>query len=290
MAKRISLIINPVSGGARKLNLARLEGMAAEHGCKLEVLRTQHPGHATELAGEAREAGAELVLAGGGDGTINEVINGLALSDTPLGLVPLGTVNVLARECVLPLEPEAAFRTALEREPQSIALGHIKAGEYSKYFAFVAGAGFDAHVVYNVSTGLKKFIGKGAYITRALSTLALWKPPHIEAAIGGKEHLCQMLAACNGRDYGGNFVMAPEADIRQPELDFVMLTDMRPVAMLKFALAFGLGRHLSISGVEVIKATHASVKGQAHIQLDGDYFSTSPAEISSVPRALRLVF
>lgn len=290
MSRKIALIINPVSGGYRKLDLARLEGIATGQGCSLDVLKTERAGHATELAREASDNGIDLLLAGGGDGTINETINGIAGTDTPLGIVPLGTVNVLARECGLPLAPEAAFRAAIERDPQRISLGHIRTGEREKYFAFVAGAGFDAHVVYNVNTGLKKFIGKGAYITKALSTLTLWKPPRMQVTIDGTEHVCQLLVACNGRDYGGNFIMAPEADICAPDLDFILLKDMSHSAMLKFALAFGLGRHLSLSGVEVIKSSHASVSGQAHVQLDGDYFSTSPAEISSVPHALRLVF
>jgi YegS/Rv2252/BmrU family lipid kinase len=290
MARRIALIINPVSGRAGKLDLSRLEGIATEQGSALDVLGTERAGHAIGLAREAREDGFDLVLAGGGDGTINEVINGLALSDTPLGIVPLGTVNVLARECGLPLEPEGAFRAALEREPRKIALGHIHAGGEERYFSFVAGAGFDAHVVHGVNAGLKSLIGKGAYIAKAVAALALWKPPRLVVRINGKELDCQMVIASNGRDYGGAFIMAPEADLMQPELDFVLLTDMRPSAMLKFALAFGLGRHLSISGVETLKSKEAMINGKAHIQLDGDYFNTTPAEIRSVADALRLVF
>jgi YegS/Rv2252/BmrU family lipid kinase len=290
MERRIALIINPVSGGAGKLDLARLEGIATEHASALDVLRTERSGHATGLAREAREEGFDLVLAGGGDGTVNEAINGLALSATPLGIVPLGTVNVLARECGLPLDPENAFRIALEREPRKITLGHIKTGEVERYFSFVAGAGLDAHVVHGVSTGLKKLIGKGAYIVKAISTLALWRPPRLVVSVEGREIDCQLVVASNGKDYGGDFVMAPDADITEPGLCFTLLTDMRAVAMLKFALAFGIGRHLSIKGVETIAAPGARISGKAHVQLDGDYFSTTPAEISSVTDALRLVF
>jgi len=290
MARRISLIINPVSGGAGKLDLARLEGIATEQGCQLDVLRTESAGHATDLAREARQEGVDLVLAGGGDGTINEVVNGLAMTDTPLGIVPLGTVNVLARECGLPLDPESAFRAALERKPRSISLGHIVAGGVERYFSFVAGIGFDAHVVHGVSTGLKRYIGKGAYIAKALTSLATWSPPALRVSVDGMEIECQMLVASNGRDYGGDFVMAPEADLTGPGLVFTLLTDMRPVAMLKFALAFGLGRHLSVKGVEAITTHGATINGLAHIQLDGDYFGVTPAVISSFPGALRLVF
>ena len=293
MAKHAALIINPASGGARKLDIGRCEGIATELGFALDILRTEHAGHATLLARQASGAGAHLIIAAGGDGTVNEVINGLALTGTPLGIVPLGTANVLALETGIPPEPEAALRLALATEPKSISLGNIRAGEHSQYFCLMAGAGFDARVVHNVNTSLKQYLGKTAYVLKALQTLMLWDSPELTLTIDGQAHTCQTAVVCNASRYAGNFIMAPEADISKPGFQVVMLMRPGQRAMLGFAMAFARGRHTGMDGVKVIKGDSIRIEGDTPIQLDGDDFSSTikaPASISAASDALRLAF
>jgi len=289
MAKRIALIINPVSGGARGADLHRFEGIATEHGWSLDVLGTEHTGHATELARRASDEGFDLVVAAGGDGTINEAVNGLAMRQTPLGIVPLGTANVLAREVGIPLEPEDAFRRAISFEPEDIALGHLESGGLSRYFCLMAGVGFDASVVHNVNTALKKRIGKWAYVLKALQTFVLWQSPSMNVTVDGQPNLCQSAIICNARKYAGDFVMAPQADIRQPGFTVVLIKGMDRKTILGFALALVGGRHLGLRNVEAINGQEIMIDSEAFMQVDGDSFGRAPATITALPAALRLV-
>lgn len=293
MARRAALIINPASGGAGQADMNRLEGIATGMGYELDVIETERAGHATELAAEAIGS-FDIVIAAGGDGTITETVNGLAGTDIPLGIVPLGTANVLARETGIPLTPHMAFEAALSRAPQSISLGHMEAGGLSSYFCLMAGVGYDASVVHNVNTGLKKVIGKGAYVLKALETLALWSAPELGVTVDGKANECQTVVICNARKYGGDLIMAPGADIGKPGFEVIMLKGKGRTELMNFLISFGLmnasARHLNGRNVEVVSGQDIRVEGNAHIQLDGDDFGPAPALISARPDALRLVF
>lgn len=288
--KRVVLIINPASGGARRADLAKFEGIVTGHGASLDVLRTERPAHATELARQASRDAVDLVIAAGGDGTVNETLNGLVNTQTPLGIIPLGTANVLAREVALPLEPEAALVAALERSANPMALGHIDVSGLSRYFCLMAGAGFDSHVVHNVSTRVKKLMGKGAYVLQALQTLLGWESAEIQLNIDGTKHSCMTAVLCNARMYGGSFIMAPDADISRADFEVIMLKSSGRLNMLVFALAFLTGRHTGLASVQCIRGRDISINGTSSIQLDGDDFAPGPAKITITPEALRLVY
>lgn len=291
MGKKAALIINPASGKAVRANLNRFADIATGLGFGLDVLRTSHAGHATALAREASGEGYDLVIAAGGDGTINEAINGLMGTDTPLGIVPLGTANVLAREAALPLKPEEALKTALTLEPRPIALGLIKTADESRYFSLMIGAGFDASVVHDLNNTLKSYIGKAAYVLKALETLLRWDSPRITLSIDGHEHACHTAIICNARKYGGEFVLAPEAGLARHGFEVIMLTRPGRSAMLRLALGFATGRHLKLGCVKTAHGTDITIEGGCHIQLDGDDLNqTPPARITSITNALRLAY
>src|SRR5262249_27590619 len=136
------------------------------------LLPTEEAGHAADLAREAVENGADLVLALGGDGTINEVANGLAMTSVPLGGLPAGTANVLAMGIGYGANLERAVERLAESKPVRIALGKIASnGSCSRYFVLMAGVGLDAKIVLQVSPPLKEKLGKGAYWAAGLSQL-----------------------------------------------------------------------------------------------------------------------
>ena len=288
--KHVALIINPVSGGAKRADLARFEGIVTEHGASLDILRTERAGHATELARQASQDGADLVIAAGGDGTVNETLNGLINTQTPLGIIPLGTANVLARETGLPMNPEDALVAALEKNANSISLGHIDAAGESRYFCLWAGTGFDSHVVHNISTSIKKIIGKGAYVLQAIQSLLGWESREIRLTIDSESHSCCTAIICNARMYGGSFVMAPGADITGNDFEVVMLKGTGRMKMLIFALAFVIGKHTALASVHRIKGKNISIDGSSGFQLDGDDFASGSAKLTIVPDALKLVY
>jgi diacylglycerol kinase family enzyme len=158
------IIFNPAAGWRRRQRLAPVLAQLGEHGCAFVVRETQAPGDAERFAAEVDPEAFDLVVVAGGDGTVNETINGLARSGLPLALIPLGTANVLAAEIGLGPDPAAVARCVALGQPRPIALG-AAAG---RRFILMAGAGFDAHVVAGVSVPMKRWLGKGAYV---LSTL-----------------------------------------------------------------------------------------------------------------------
>lgn len=291
MSRRAALIINPVSGKAGHADLDRFEGIATGLGFGLDVLQTTHAGHATQLARAASDEGCDIVIAAGGDGTINETINGLAETGTPLGIVPLGTANVLVREAALPLSPEQALKAALTLEPRPIALGLIKTADESRYFSLMIGAGFDASVVHGVNNTLKKYMGKAAYVIKAMETLLTWDSPKLTLTIDGHEYACHTAIICNASKYGGEFIMAPEASLTKPGFEVIMLTEAGRMAMLRLVMGFATGRHLRLGCVRTAHGGDITIEGGCHIQLDGDDLNVlPPASLTTVSKALSLAF
>ena len=150
-----------------------------------------------------------LVL--GGDGTVNEVVQGLAYSNVPLGVLPGGTANVLAMELGLGSRPEAAARLSAAFEPRPVALGRITGSFGSRYFLLMAGAGLDATIVYEVSAGLKNAVGKLAYWAAGLSRLAN-RVEQLEVRVVTNEdnrtHQCGFALVSRVRNYGGDLEIA----------------------------------------------------------------------------------
>ncbi len=162
------IIFNPVAGRRRAAALWRVLDLLVENGVKIEVAETQHAGHATELARQAARGGEFMVVAAGGDGTIAEVANGLIGSQTALGIIPLGTANVLAKEYKLSTTPRAIANTLAYKRCQRLWPGVAQLPGGQRVFVQMLGLGFDGAVVKGVQPMLKRAIGKGAYVWQSL--------------------------------------------------------------------------------------------------------------------------
>jgi diacylglycerol kinase (ATP) len=226
------IIINPISGGASpraararaQLALAVVDG----HGDPVEVLMTEAVGHARELAKSAIRRGARLVLAWGGDGTINEVASALAFDDVPLGIVPAGSGNGLARELGVHPRAERAIADALQAVPRPMDLGEID----GHLFANMAGIGFDAHIASRFATATRRgFIGYAGITARALTS---YVPQHYRVTIGGVEtaHRAVLVTIANSAQFGNNARIAPGARVDDGELDLVVFEERSRIATL----------------------------------------------------------
>src|SRR3712207_782353 len=192
------IIGNPNSGSAG--NEGYLEGFAdtlRAGGLTVEVLNTERPDHATELAAAA---GDRLVIAAGGDGTVNEVLNGLSEGAT-LGILPLGTANVLARELGLPLEPQGACERILTGSASRMDVGvATDDGGTERRFACMAGIGFDADVVREVGPRLKRYLRSLAFPLVALKVFFRGDRPQLHIKDGDTTHVVQYAVVANGQD------------------------------------------------------------------------------------------
>lgn len=231
----VAVIINPVSGlrrraeparhrvelAARLLEAARLPG---------DVLVTERPAHASALAREAVVRGAALVIAWGGDGTVNEVGAALAFGEVPLGIVPAGSGNGLARELGLPRRPAGAFRAALRGHDRTIDAGELG----GRLFFNVAGIGFDAHVAARFNALAQGRRGALRYLAIALRELVAYRAPEYAIRVDGETlRVRALLVACaNSRQYGGHARIAPLAQLDDGALDLVLVEARSPLAVL----------------------------------------------------------
>jgi YegS/Rv2252/BmrU family lipid kinase len=226
------IIINPISGGASPRE-ARARAQLAlavvdTHGDPVEVLMTEAVGHARELAKAAVRRGARLVLAWGGDGTINEVVSALAFDDVPLGIVAAGSGNGLARELGVHPQAERAIADALQAVPRAMDLGEIG----GRLFANVAGIGFDAHIASRFATATRRgFVGYAGITMRALRSYA---PQHYRISVDGVEttHRAILVTIANSAQFGNNARIAPGARVDDGELDLVVVEERSRIATL----------------------------------------------------------
>ncbi len=300
MKSSIILIFNPTAKKASGRKIIRASHFLKSRGYNVEVLFTEKKGHAESLARDAIKESPSLIIAAGGDGTFNEVINGIAGSEVPMAILPLGTTNVLSKEIGVPEDIESALEVALKSTPKTVSLGKIS-GIYenqftghsslvTRYFVLMAGIGFDGEAVLGVNEILKKFSGKGAYIYSGIKTLSRFKPSELFFDIDGKTYSGYTAIIGKAAKYGGNYRITPDARLPDPFLYVCLFKGKSCLDILRYAFGILMGRHLRFRDVEYVKATTVEVKGNAHIQIDGDYFGKTPARVEIVPNIVRIIF
>jgi diacylglycerol kinase (ATP) len=231
----IAIIINPISGGVRPA-VARARAQLARavvdiDGEPARVSVSEGVGHARELTAAAIAAGARLVLAWGGDGTINEVVSALAFGAVPLGIVPAGSGNGLARELGIDREPQRAIAHAIGASPTSMDVGDVD----GHLFANIAGIGFDAHVASQFATAARRgFLGYVGITARALRS---YVPLEYRISSGGTHQNVRavLVTIANSAQFGNGALIAPGARVDDGELDLVVFEErsrLRTVAAL----------------------------------------------------------
>jgi diacylglycerol kinase (ATP) len=287
-ARRLLIILNPAAGWRRRQRLVPVLARLREHGCAFVLRETAGPGDAERFAAEVDPGAFDLVVAAGGDGTVNETINGLARSGLPLALIPLGTANVLAAEIGLRTDPATVARCVAFGEPRPIALGAAN----GRRFILMAGAGFDAHVVAGVSVPMKRWLGKGAYVLSTLRQLLMFDFPSYEVLADNTIQNAASVIVTNARYYGGRFVCAPEACLESETLQVCLFERGGRLAAIGYALALFRGRLPAVPGYRLIEARRIEIRGRRGepIQVDGDGIGQLNAAIEVLPRALDLVF
>ena len=220
----IAVIINPVAGGARldtvSVRAVQAAAIAQQQGERADVFITERGGHARELAVAAVGFGARMVIAWGGDGTINEVVSALAFGDVPLGIVAAGSGNGLARELGLDLRPEHALANAIRATPSSIDLGELG----GRLFVNVAGIGIDAHVASESNKARRAGRGFAGYLRIGARALLSYEPASYTITTGGERLRVRavLVVAANSSQYGNGARIAPGARVDDGELDLVV--------------------------------------------------------------------
>ncbi len=293
MKSLIVIISNPAARTSSRKKIGRAVAYLQNKGFETELLFTETKGHAEELARKAASGRPHLIVAAGGDGTINELLNGMVMSETPLAILPLGTTNVLARELSLSGSVEDAMERAITGQVRTICLGRIKISLDSlpvvRHFCLMAGVGFDAAAVHGVNSMLKKISGRGAYIVSGISNLIGYHPSELLFSVDERQYRGYAAIIGNASRYGGNFKVTPDADILDSSLYICIFRGGNRTDLLRYAAGVVRGTHLKQKDIIYLQASRITIAGNAHIQIDGDYLGTTPAEITIVKDALRLV-
>jgi YegS/Rv2252/BmrU family lipid kinase len=285
----VVIIGNPNSGraGSRE-RLKRYAEILGSNGADVEVWNTERPDHATELAALA---GDRLVAAAGGDGTVNEVVNGLS-REAPLGIIPLGTANVMARELGLPLKPEAACKRILEGRVGKIDVGVATDHEgIERRFTCMAGLGFDAHVVNEVTPRLKRYLKVLAFPLAALKVYLEGDLPALHVVHEGTTYVTQFAIVANGQYYGGDFRVAEDAALATGKLEVVLVDRvgrlLRVDILTRILARKPLDRSMRSFSAEELRATSPGT--QVPVQLDGEIWGRLPMSFRIEPNALKVV-
>ena len=254
-------------------------------------MATPAPNSAGKLAREAAEAGCDLILAAGGDGTINEAVNGIAKSKVVFGALPSGTANVLAKEIGLAPRPDRAARQLLEATPVRISLGILeRPGEPGRYFVLMAGVGLDARIVYELDLDLKSRLGKLAYWHGGFRQFGR-SMPRFRVAVSGSEYSASFALITRVRNYGGDFEIARKIKLTDDDFEVVISQKHEWSHFARFLGAVMTNRLDSTEGVAITRAMRIDLTAneRTHIQIDGEIAGVLPAAIGIVPDALTLL-
>ncbi len=299
------LIYNPTSGGKRHRRFNEVEQAARilkEAGIATELAPTTARSSATQTARDAVAQRRGMVIVCGGDGTINEVVNGLAGSQVPLALLPAGTANILAKELGIPWDIPQAARLIAGGTVRRIALGLVQTlnGHHSedlpregRYFLCVAGAGPDGAIVNGVDNELKKRAGIIAYWTEGARQFFSYNFPEMKILSAAKEHRATFVVVGRTANYGGPFKITTGASLYEDSFEILTNSKKSRFGYLVCLPALYFGKLRRMKGIEAWKATEATCQAAGnepvYAQVDGEPIGPAPISFRIVPDALSLV-
>ena len=269
-------------------------------GWTVDVVETAAAGDARRIAETCDAAHYAVIAVAGGDGTINEVVNGLVHrggTGPALGIVPLSTANVLAHELGLGFSAAAVAQTLTAGREILMQPGEASGEGRTRQFSLMAGAGFDAKVVAGVSVPLKRRLGRAAYVWRSLVEARRYRPVRYAVEIDGVRHEAASVIVTHGRHYAGPYVVAPDAALGKPLLHVCLFERWGRSQTLRFGLALLLGRLPRTAGYRVIAGhdirvsvlSDAGEQRRQPVQIDGDDALTLPVSIALAAGAVRLL-
>ena len=305
-AKNAKAIVNPAAGGhSIYREWPSLSKHLLEQGLLFDYVYTEGTGHATELAREAANSEYDYIIAVGGDGTVNEIVNGILSSTGPhnnvLGIVSAGTTCSFARSIGIPLDPINSCKLLTSKNTISIDVGLVeyKCGNerLRRFFVNEADVGFGATVV-EASNLMHNYFGRKInylpHILGGIGALFSYKNKRIAISVDEKAEeicVCTMLVIANGTYFGGGMRVAPYAKPDDGLLDMILFGDMGKSEMMKVWSMTYNGRHISNKKVRLRQIKNLSIQSNERVlvEADGELIGEGPASFSVLPSALRIV-
>lgn len=282
MNEDIIIIINPAARSDRARSAWEKIGAFS----RARVEPTTAPGDAQRIARQAAADGYRIVVAAGGDGTINEVVNGIAGSGSALGILPVGTMNVFARELGLPNDLEEAWEIIESGSTREIDLAQAN----DQYFVQLAGVGFDAQVVKRTTSEFKKTFGPLSYVINA-AQLALERPPKLIIESDGVTREGSFVLIGNGRYYGMPIAVFTDACLDDGLLDVIVAKNVGHLDLVRYFTGAIAGMHPEFEDIDYFHTRELRVTSREDVpvEVDGELAGELPTTFRIAPHRLRVV-
>jgi len=297
MKKRTAALIwNPQAGRGGASRAREVERFCASlrgRGIAVEGFATSGPNDAARLAARVAREGARDVIVSGGDGTINEALQGLVGTGARLAVWPRGTANVLARELKLPFDAERAADLIARGRSSRVHVGcaNMEMSGERRYFFLMAGIGLDAEIVSRVRPRLKRRVGEAAFWYSGLGHLAHWQPVPFNIEVEGRTLPATFAAIGKAAHYGGNLAITPRARMAEPEFEVCIVDStsrLHFLYLLSHAMRRG-GVAEEMRGVHFIRTARARVTGDVPVQIDGELTGRPPITFEIAPAPIEII-
>jgi diacylglycerol kinase (ATP) len=285
----VIVIYNPVAGPGRARRLWDVLDILASNGVRVQLRETAYRGHATVLAAQAVAASPILVVAAGGDGTIAEVAAGMAGSQVPLGVIPLGTANVLAQELALPFAPRDVAAALVFGRTRCLWPGIATGPDGARLFVQMVGVGLDAQVVHRLPYRMKRLLGRTAYVAQTLREMLRYQYRPIQLRIDGCLAEAASVVVSKGCLYAGHYMLAPDARPSEPGFSVALFGGTGPGAVLLYGAALTLNLLPRAPGMRFVRARRVEILGFGHAQADGDPAGQAPLTVEDARAPLRMI-
>jgi YegS/Rv2252/BmrU family lipid kinase len=293
VSEKAVFLVNPASGnGATGKRWPELQRRAAALGLAGETRLSERPGHLAELARSAAADAGVLLVVVGGDGTLNEVVNGVAGTGAELAVLPSGTAQDFGRTLGIPTAFDEAVRVALEGRPRAIDLGRVAIGNGERWYANVGSAGMSGAVADRANSMSKRLGARGTFYVALVREFARWRNADVTVTLDGAERRGRMhdVIVANGRWHGGGMKLAPEAEPDDGLFDVILIGDLTKPDFALNSHKLYSGRYVAHPKVEVLRSATVAIEATAPlpVELDGEPSGTTPARFEIVRDALRV--
>lgn len=286
-------IINPKAGKEKSLELIPfIEEYFKDKAEEFAIRVTEHPGHATELAKEYSSMGKCRIYSVGGDGTVNEIVNGIVGTEASLGVIPTGSGNDFIRSVHSTFDIKDMIISTINGEEKSIDLARAN----DKYFINISSIGFDAEVVFNADKfkKMRGITGSMAYVISIVYTIFIKKVCNIKIDIDGKKMKLKVILAAiaNGKYYGGGILPTPDAKVDDGLFDICMVSDLSRIKMLGLFPKYMKGQHAQLKQVSFYKGKKIYIESEADLclNIDGEILTAQTINFEIFEKAIKVVF
>jgi len=308
---KIKLILNPKSGKSKRFPfIGKLLGVRYrsidtffsphqfqnrileylnEFGIDAELIKSKNSKNATEIARDCSKSNYDLVIAAGGDGTINSVINGLAGTQTAFAAIPTGTVNVFALQLNIPVEIRSACELIAMGNEKYIDLGKVN----ERYFSCLSGIGFEAYIMNKTRPDIKGKIGPAAYVLSGIRHFFGYRFSRIYFTIDNNQQrdYGYIIVVSNGKYYSANMILSPAASMEDGLLDIIVFKSRNPISFLRYFHGIENAKLSDYPDIKLFQVKKIKIEkhGNHYVHVDGEHYGHTPVEIDVVPSSLKVI-